>query len=227
MTPRQAAAHLEEVLRRRPETNSACISGPGDPFAHADVTLETLRLARARFPGLNLCVSTNGLNIAPSVDELAGFQVCHVAMTINAVDPAIGCKIHGWVRNGNNLFQGRAGAALLGARQIDALLRLKHAGIRVKINAIVLPGINDDHIPEIARKVAEFGADVFDIIPYTPTPGSVFEQLPEPDILTLVRLRLQCGHFLPLMNHHRQNAPEAHATVPSSPILNSDCAISA
>lgn len=213
-TPTHAVAHLVEVMKQCVETTIVHITGPGDPFAHAEETLETLRLARMLFPKLNLCLASNGLNISRYVDELAMLQVGQVTLHINAIDPAIGSKIYRWVRHEKKLFHGKAAAVLLGTKQIDALIRLKQAGIRVKVNTVVLPGINDDHILEVAKKVSAFGAAAMDIVPFKPIEGSAFEQMQEPDVLTVVRLRLQCEQYLPLVNHYPEaqtaEYPEMH-----------------
>ena len=119
--------------------------------------METLRLVRRKFPKMMLCVATNGLGVGPYVDEMADLQVSHVTITINAVDPAIGGEIYAWVRDGKRPLRGEEAAAALGARQIEALVRLKARGIVVKVNTIIMPGINDDHIPDIAKKVSGSG----------------------------------------------------------------------
>ncbi len=74
--------------------------GPGDPFANCEETMETLRLARERFPELLLCLASNGLGIGPHIDELATMNVSHVTITLNAVDPKIGAKIYSWCAMG-------------------------------------------------------------------------------------------------------------------------------
>lgn len=38
----------------------------------------------------------------------------------------------------------------------------------VKVNTVLVPGINVDHIGEIARTVAEAGASIYNIIPLIP-----------------------------------------------------------
>ena len=63
------------------------IAGPGDPFANAEETLETMRLIRKEYLDTILCLSSNGMHVAPHVPELAEIGVSHVTITINAVDP--------------------------------------------------------------------------------------------------------------------------------------------
>jgi nitrogen fixation protein NifB len=148
-----------------------------------------------------LCVATNGLNVTPYVDEMAELKVSHVTLTINAVDPEIGGDIYAWVRDGKRPLRGAEAAAVLSARQMDALVKLKDRGITVKVNTIIMPGVNDDHIPDIAKKVSALGADLMNLMPLVPVKGAAFEELPAPDAMTTARLRLQCGQLLPQMTH--------------------------
>ena len=201
LTPSQASAYLDHVLAKRPEISVVGIAGPGDPFANPDETMETLRLVRRKYPKLMLCLATNGLGIGPYVEELAVLQVSHVTITITAVDPKVGAEIYAWIRDGKRPLRGEEAASLLIARQTEALVRLKAKGIVVKINSIVIPGINDEHIPDIARKVGSLGADIMNCMPLVPVKGAVFEELPPPDNLTTARVRLQSGLHLPQMTH--------------------------
>ena len=201
LTPQQAIAYLRDVVARRPEISVMGIAGPGDPFANPDETMETLRLTRKHFPRMLLCIASNGLNVTPYIDELAELQVSHVTLTITAVDPEIGGDIYAWVRDGKRPLRGVEAAAALCARQIEALVKLKAAGITVKINTIIMPGVNDDHIPEIAKKVSALGADIMNLMPLVPVKGAVFEELAPPDTMMTARLRLQCGQLLPQMTH--------------------------
>lgn len=201
LTPLQALAYLGDVLKKRPEISVVGIAGPGDPFANPEETMETLRLVRRHFPKMILCVATNGLNVTTYVDEMAELMVSHVTLTINAVDPEIGGKIYAWVRDGKRPQRGTDAAALLSARQIEALIRLKARGITVKINSIIMAGLNDAHIPEIAGKVSALGADIMNLMPMVAAKGAEFEDLPPPDTVTVARLRLQCGKSLSQMTH--------------------------
>ena len=201
LTPQQAIAYLRYVVAKRPEISVMGIAGPGDPFANPEETMETLRLTRQFFPQMILCVATNGLNVVPFVDEMAELQVSHVTLTINAIDPVVGSAIYAWVRDGKRPLRGEEAAAVLAARQIDALVKLKACGITTKINTIIMPGVNDDHIHDVAKNVSALGADIMNLMPLVPVKGAAFQDLPPPDTMTTARLRLQCGQLLPQMTH--------------------------
>ena len=201
LTPPQALAYLDHLLERQPEISVVGIAGPGDPFANPDETMQTLRLVRDQYPKLMLCLATNGLDIGPCIDELADLQVSHVTITITAIDPGIASEIYAWIRDGKRPLRGEEAASLLIARQTEALVRLKSKGIVVKVNSIIIPGVNDEHIPDIARKVGGMGADIMNCMPLVPVKGAAFEELPEPDNLTMARVRLQSGLHLPQMSH--------------------------
>ena len=127
-----------------------------------------------------LCLASNGLGIAPYLDELAELQVSHVTITVNAVDPEIGAKIYSWVRDGKVIYRGRQAAEVLLARQLEAIVGLKARGIVVKINTIVIPGINDHHVEAVARKMQELGVDLLNCMPVYPNADTPFGEIPEP-----------------------------------------------
>jgi nitrogen fixation protein NifB len=201
LTPQQALAYLKDVVAQRPEIKVVGIAGPGDPFANPDETMTTLRLVRQNFPELMLCVATNGLNVGPYIKEMAELKVSHVTITITAVDPKIGAEIYAWIRDGKRPLRGEAAAETLLARQLEAVAELKAHGITVKINSIIVPGVNDDHIPEVAKIVAELGADIMNCMPLVPVEGAVFCDIPQPDGLMTARVRLNSGLHLPQMSH--------------------------
>lgn len=201
LTPPQALEYLADALRRRPEIAVVGLAGPGDPFANPDETMETLRSVRREFPRLVLCVATNGLAIGAHVEELARLQVSHATLTVNAISPETGAKIYAWIRDGKRPLRGAAAAALLIERQMDALRRLKACGISVKVNSVVIPGVNDAEIPQIAEAVAARGADVHNCMPMVPVEGAAFGDVPAPDEQLIARLRAVCGGFLPQMDH--------------------------
>jgi len=202
LSPAQAAVYMEKVLEKEPRISVAGIAGPGDPFANPEETLGTMRLLREKFPDLILCLATNGLNLKPEyIDEIAEIGVSHVTVTINAIDPEITRKVYRWVRHDKSVYQGLKGAKLLLERQLEAVKGLKAAGITVKINCIVMPGINDHHVVEVAKTMAKLGADLFNAMAMYPTAETPFEGLTEPDGITMAKIRKECEEYLPQMRH--------------------------
>ena len=202
LNAKEAVSYLHKALAAEPRIAVAGIAGPGDPFANAEITMDTLRMIRDTTPEILLCISTNGMGLTEEIaNELADLHVSHVTITINAVDPEIGARIYAWVRDGKKTYRGIKGAALLMNRQLDGIAVLKGRGVEVKINTVIVPGINDTHVEEIARVVAGLGADVHNLIPMTPVPGTLFEDLPEPDANTMHRARRGSGKHIKQMMH--------------------------
>jgi nitrogen fixation protein NifB len=201
LSPDQALCYLEEAVKKLPNISVVGIAGPGDPFANAEKSLQTLRLVKDRYPDMLLCIATNGLNLLPYLDELMNIGISHVSITLNAVDPAIGKRIYSWVRHNKRVLDPDAGSKLLLENQIAAIAALKAHDVQVKVNTIVLPGINDHHIGEIAQQSAALNVDILNCMPYYPNRGSNFEHLEEPSRLQMAEIRKTAGGFLPQMHH--------------------------
>lgn len=201
LTPNQALYYMDKVLEKEPRISVAGIAGPGDPFANAEETLETMRLIRKKYPDTILCLASNGMNLAPHVAELAEIGVSHVTVTVNAVDPAIGANIYSWVRDAKVVYHGLQAAELLLARQLHAIAELKKHNITVKINTIVIPGINDHHIIDVARKMKELDVDLLNCMAMFPNVDTVFENIPEPSKKDMSAIRSEAEQYLPQMRH--------------------------
>jgi nitrogen fixation protein NifB len=201
LSPGQAMHYLDQAMILSPNIAVVGIAGPGDPFANPDETMETLRLVRAKYPEMLLCVATNGLDLLPYIDELAELQVSHVTITINAIDPVIGSEIYAWVRHNKKMYRDLDAAKLLIEKQLEALKRLKEVGVTAKVNSIIIPGINDTHVIEVARKVAELGADILNCMPYYSTTETVFENIAEPSVDMVSEIQNATSQYLPQMKH--------------------------
>lgn len=127
----------------------------GEPFARRDF-MEFLERARARFPDLRLRVTTNGTLLAPFAPRLAQAGVDRVNISLDTLDPATFARV-----TGRDLYHEVR-------RGIDACLE---AGIRVKINAVALRGVNDHELPGFLALAAELPLDVR-FIEYMPMGGS-------------------------------------------------------
>jgi nitrogen fixation protein NifB len=201
LTPKQALAYLDQALVQMRQLRVVGIAGPGDPFASPDETMETLRLVREKYPEMLLCVASNGLNVAPHAEELARLQVSHVTITINTVDAMIGQKIYSWVRDGKKTYRGEQAARVLLERQLSAVAALKAAGMVVKVNTILTPGINHHHAVDVAKTMRALGVDIMNCIPLYPVADTPFESIEELDSLAVKKIRDEVAGYLPQMEH--------------------------
>ncbi len=201
LSPKQALHYLDGALKLSPNISVVGIAGPGDPFANPEETMETLRLVREHYPEMLLCVATNGLDVLPYIEELADLKVSHVTLTINAIDPKIGAEIYAWVRYQKRVHRDLMAAEVLIGNQLAALQKLKRFGVTAKVNSIIIPGVNDAHVVEVARQVASMGADILNCLPYYRTTETVFENVPEPEADMVRSIQEEAGKLLPQMKH--------------------------
>ena len=164
-TPDQAARKVLAVAAAIPQLSVLGIAGPGDPLANPQRTFETFRQVAQHAPDIKLCVSTNGLNLPQCVDELQKYNIDHVTITINCVDPDIGAKIYPWIFWKHKRIFGREAAAILIEQQQRGLEMLTARGILVKVNSVMIPGINDQHLREVSRIVKAKGAFLHNVMP--------------------------------------------------------------
>ncbi|MFO7657496.1 MAG: nitrogenase cofactor biosynthesis protein NifB [Bacteroidales bacterium] len=201
LKPFQALEYIKQVNDKLTNLSVIGIAGPGDAFANPDETLETLSLVRKEFPDMLLCVSTNGLNIAPYINDLVKLKVSHITLTINSFDLDELQKIYAWVRFRKRVYRGIEGAYIMIEEQTKSLTLLKKADILVKVNTIFIPGINGHSIVETAKKLGVLGADTMNCMPLIPAKGTPFEKLAEPEHETIKKIRKDISGFIKPMNH--------------------------
>lgn len=209
LTPSEALTTLSRLLQQRNDIAVVGIAGPGDPLCDPNRTLETLRAVHAAYPGILLCVSTNGLNLSGYIDQLADTGVTHVTVTVNAVDPYVGQQIYASVTVKQQTYRGLEAARILLGRQEEAVVGLKQRGMTVKINTVVLPGINTGHISAIAAKVAAWEADAMNCIPLIPVHGTPFAELTAPGDVEMAYIRKSVAVYLPQIYHCRRCRADA------------------
>jgi nitrogen fixation protein NifB len=125
-------------------------------------------MVKKEFPHLMLCLSTNGLLLPESIDRLYEMGLHSLTVTINAVDPEIGAQIYRHVIYHGRHYTGVEGAKILIANQFEGLKRAGELGLTIKVNSVLIPGVNDDQLPLIAARVKELGAFVMNIMPIIP-----------------------------------------------------------
>ncbi len=202
LSPGQALVYLDKIMEQREDIAVVGIAGPGDPFANPEETMETFRLVREKYPKMILCLSTNGLGLTEEyVQELAALKVSHVTITMNGTDPEIAGQVYAWARHEKRIYRKTEAGRIMIEKQLQAIRWIKQYGMIAKVNSIIVPTVNDAHIPEIAKTVSELGADIMNCIPLLPTHNTAFEHLPEPDAKMRFALRLKCGEHVNQMTH--------------------------
>ncbi|MCP3926206.1 MAG: radical SAM protein [Desulfobacterales bacterium] len=201
LTPYQAIVYLSHVMEELKNVSVFGIAGPGDPFANPVETMETLRYVRSTYPEIILCLASNGLNILPYIDELKELNISHVTITVNALETDIAEKIYSWVRYGKKVLRPKEGVKILLSNQMQAIRKLKEKDIVVKVNSIVIPGVNDFHIADIAEEMSKLGVDIFNTMPYYPNKGSEFADIEQPSKKLIKNIRDEAGKHIPQMMH--------------------------
>ncbi len=206
LAPSEALERVRAVVDRNDRISVVGIAGPGDPLAN-DETFEVISMVHGEFPELTLCVSTNGLALPDRIEELMRSGVRSITVTINAATPAVAEKIYSWVSYKGKRYEGREAAQRIVANQWRGLTDAIDAGFIVKVNTVLVPGINDVEIPLIAWGAGEKGADIMNIMPLIPQ--AEFAHLPRPSRETLSRKRGECSGRIPQMTHCRQCRADA------------------
>jgi nitrogen fixation protein NifB len=213
LTPEQAAKKVLAVASTIPQMTVLGVAGPGDPLANPAKTFKTFELISQTAPDIKLCLSTNGLSLPDHVDTIAKYNVDHVTITINMVDPEVGAQIYPWIFWKNKRVTGIEAARILTERQLQGLEMLTERGILCKVNSVMIPGVNDKHLVEVNRAVKSRGAFLHNIMPLISAPehGTVFGLNGQrgPTAQELKALQDSCEGEMNMMRHCRQCRADA------------------
>jgi nitrogenase cofactor biosynthesis protein NifB len=213
LTPEEAYERYLEVDRKVPNLSVVGIAGPGDALANFEDTKKTLQLIKENNPDITFCISTNGLMLPMYANELVELGVSHVTVTMNAIDPKIGAKVYKYVEYLGIKYIGEQAASILMANQLTGIKMLTSKGIICKVNIVMLKGINDEHIPEVVKKVKELGGTITNIMQLIPVKGSAFENLPLVSNKEIMEMRSACGETMKQMYHCKQCRADAIGTL--------------
>ena len=176
----------------------AGVAGPGDTLA-TPYALETFRLIREFFPGIIKCMSTNGLLLPHYAKEIIEVGIDSLTVTVNAVDPEIQAEICGGIVFEGARYEGRKAAEILIANQLSGIETLAKAGVTVKVNTVLIPELNGDHVPEVAKVVSKLGAKIYNIIPLIPQHHLAW--CSAPDCAQISRARMESEQYLDVFRH--------------------------
>ena len=197
LTPKEALAKVAQYMAGadlKPAPTVVGIAGPGEPL-HNPSTFETLRLVRDHYPELMLCLSTNGLLLPKCAERLRDLGVRTLTVTLNTIDPKIGERIYAYVRHNGEVLKDLEGAKALLENQLIGIEEAIKLGLVVKVNSILIPGINDDgHLEEVASTVKDLGVYIQNITPLIPL--GKFRHLESPSCDALRWTRFRCEQII-------------------------------
>ena len=213
LTPEQAVKKTLVVAADIPQMTVLGIAGPGDPLANSERTFATFRALAEQAPDIKLCVSTNGLMLPEYMDELVRYKIDHVTITINCVDPEVGAEIYPWIFWNRRRIKGKKGVQILIEQQQRGLEMLVERGILVKVNSVMIPGVNDKHLQEVSRIVKDKGAFLHNVMPLIAEAehGTFYGVMGQrgPTHAELNALQDDCAGDMNMMRHCRQCRADA------------------
>ncbi len=206
LKPEDALTAVEKAMATNPSIEVIGISGPGEPLFNKE-TFDTLRLVSQNFPFLKLCVCTNGLLLPEKAKMLKELNVKSLTITINAVDPEIASKIYSFSMVDGNKLEGIQGAEILVAKQLKGLEIAAELGFLIKVNTVLIPCINVNHVKEIAFEVERRGAYILNIMPLIPM--GELSNLRTPTCEELRAVRENCESVIPIFRACKQCRADA------------------
>lgn len=214
LSPAEAVHRFQAVKKRMPELKVVGIAGPGDPLANPAATLTTLKGVAEIDNDVHLCVSTNGLNLPEQVDALAEVGVHHLTITMNSLSARTASELYSWVYFENQRLRGTEAAEALIEQQLKGLKLASEAGILVKINTVLVPGINDgESLSALAKEIQSRGALLHNVMPLISDPahGTFFglNHIPGPNKEQLAAARKVAGMDMQQMTHCQQCRADA------------------
>ena len=207
LTPQEALEKTRQIVADYPFIKVIGIAGPGDPLAN-DATFETFELMKKEFPDLTLCMSTNGLLLPEKLQDLLRVGVSTLTVTVNAIDPEIQAKIVDHVDYHGKVYRGVEGAEIQVKNQLEGIKAAVDAGLVIKVNTVLIPGINDKHIIEIARKMNELGVYIMNVMPLISQ--GAFADIEPPTAEERKAVQEACEPYVMQMRHCRQCRADAY-----------------
>lgn len=206
LTPKQAVLRAKAAVASEPRIRVVGVAGPGDPLANPE-TFETLRLVSKEIPGVIRCLSTNGLLLEEKMDEVLSCGVDTLTITVNTLQTRAAAKIYSYVMTPDGRLSGKDAGEYLIKKQQLALERCAKKKCIVKINTVLIPGVNDGEIGEIARAAKFYGCTVMNVMPLIPC-GAMKERR-GPEAEELLTARETAKQYLPILAHCRQCRADA------------------
>ncbi len=193
LKPQEAITLLKNILRKSNSIKVVAVAGPGEPLINSE-TFETFRIVDAEFPDLIRCIATNGLLLKEKVNLLKELNINTITVTANTTDPKVGKEIYKYITLDGKTYTGIEGAKILIEHQKQGVKEAVSKGMLVKINTVLIPELNLDHLEDIAKTYKDLGATIMNIMPLIPQGG--FKDLRSPTYEELIFAQKICSKHI-------------------------------
>jgi nitrogen fixation protein NifB len=177
------------------------VAGPGDPLAN-DQTFQAQALLHQLYPQIVNCLCTNGLLLEDKLEIMADVGIRALTVTVNASDSCVGQHIYSWAKYQGTIYREQEAAALIIAKQFTGIRKALHTGLSVKVNSVLIPGVNDQHMTELALRLRETGVRLMNIMPLIPS--GKMKNLQAPTCNELRKIRQDCEEIIPQFHRCEQ-----------------------
>lgn len=201
MSAGQAVDVAERELSRRPNLRIVAVAGPGEPLINA-ATFEVMARLLNNEHKVHFCLSTNGVLLGDCVRQLVDLGVNGLSVSMSTSSPATAATIYEWADIRGKRMTGLDMGKTIVRIQIAGIRDATDAGIHVKINSVLIPGVNEGDIAKLAEDVAAAGAELQNVIPLVPC-GTMSGCRP-PSLSRLEQARAEAGKHVKQFYHCHQ-----------------------
>lgn len=194
----EVGGYVDAAVRTVDALSVIGVAGPGDSLV-GDNMFQAFRIVKRDHPELLTCISTNGLLLDERAEELTELGLDTLTVTVNAVDPDILAKIVLAIHYKGKRVEGAEAAEILIRNQLRGIRKMARAGVTIKINTVLIPEVNGDHIPKIAKAVSDAGAGIYNLIPLIPQYR--FADSKAPDCAQIDAARSLAGRHIDVFQH--------------------------
>ncbi len=165
MTVEQAYKRVIYELNRRPQLQVVAVSGPGEPLYNRQ-TLQLFDRIRQADLDVHLCLSTNGVLLSQYAQRLSQLCIETVSVSVHACHVDTAAEVYEWaITEDNRTLRGSEMGEYILQSQLQGIEHATEAGLHVKVNTVLIPGINEREIATLARLVRERGASIQNLMP--------------------------------------------------------------
>jgi nitrogen fixation protein NifB len=197
----EAVEIIERELGTRPNLKIVAVSGPGEPLLNAKA-LEVFERIGQGHEDVEFCLSTNGTLLDEYSKKLADLKTKTVTVSMSTHRPETANRIYEWAVFDGERLDGPPMASRIVERQLRGIDAAVAEGIKVKVNSIFIPGINNQDLVPLAECLSDHGVSIQNIIPLIPL-GRMSERR-APTESEIQGVRHSAAEWLPQFLHCKQ-----------------------